>query len=80
MAATQRFHLILIKPTHYDADGYPIQWRHNWIASNSLACIHALALDCRERRVLGDATEIIVHAMDEICVWSCILVFIIFCC
>ena len=20
------FHLVLIKPTHYDDDGYPIQW------------------------------------------------------
>ncbi|VFN00432.1 MAG: Radical SAM superfamily enzyme YgiQ, UPF0313 family [Candidatus Kentron sp. G] len=62
-----RFHLILIKPTHYDDDGYPIQWRHNWIASNALACIYALALDCRDRAVLGPQTEIIVHARDEIC-------------
>jgi pyruvate-formate lyase-activating enzyme len=67
MAATQRFHLVLIKPTHYDADGYPIQWRHNWIASNSMDCLHAIAIDSRERRVLGDDTEIVVHAMDEIC-------------
>ncbi|MBT8421373.1 MAG: radical SAM protein, partial [Gammaproteobacteria bacterium] len=62
-----KFHLVLIKPTHYDNEGYPIQWRHNWIASNSLACIHALALDCRDRAVLGPQTEIVIHAMDEIC-------------
>jgi pyruvate-formate lyase-activating enzyme len=61
-----KFHLILLKPTHYDADSYPIQWQHNWIASNSLACINALALDCRERKVLGPDVEIVVHAMDEI--------------
>ncbi len=60
------FHLILIKPTHYDADGYPIQWRSNWIASNSLACLHALAADCRDRKVLGPEVEIVVYAMDEI--------------
>nr|VFJ45178.1 MAG: Radical SAM superfamily enzyme YgiQ, UPF0313 family [Candidatus Kentron sp. DK] len=61
-----KFHLILIKPTHYDDDGYPIRWRHNWIASNALACLHALAMDCRDRAVLGHETEIIVHTMDEI--------------
>jgi len=67
MAATpSRYHLILIKPTHYDVDGYPIQWHHNVIASNSLACLNALALDCRERRVLGEETEIVIHVMDEI--------------
>lgn len=60
------FHIILIKPTHYDSDGYPIQWRHNWIASNSLACIHALALDCQDRKILGDEVLIKIHAIDEI--------------
>jgi hypothetical protein len=65
--AITTFHLILIKPTHYDADGYPIQWLRNWIASNSLACLNALALDCRDRKVLGPEVKIEVHAMDEIC-------------
>jgi len=60
------FHIILIKPTHYNAEGYPIQWRQNWIVSNSLACIYALAMDCNFRKVLGPEVTIEVHAMDEI--------------
>jgi hypothetical protein len=37
------FHLVLIKPTHYDDDGYPIQWVKAAIPSNTLACLNGLA-------------------------------------
>jgi len=37
------FHLVLIKPTHYDDDGYPIQWIKAAIPSNTLACLNGLA-------------------------------------
>ena len=30
-------HLIAIKPTHYDDDGYPIRWLISAIPSNTLA-------------------------------------------
>ena len=30
-----KFHLILIKPTHYDDDGYPITWLRSHIPSNT---------------------------------------------
>ena len=40
-----RFHLVLIKPTHYDDDGYPIQWVKAVIPSNTLACLNGLAED-----------------------------------
>jgi hypothetical protein len=33
-------HLVLIKPTHYDDDGYPIQWLRSAIPSNTLACLN----------------------------------------
>ena len=56
------FHLVLIKPTHYDDDGYPLQWRRSIIPSNALACVHGLAEDCRERKVLGADVEIRIHA------------------
>ena len=46
------FHLILIKPTHYDDDGYPIQWLRSAIPSNTLACLNGIAEDCRRRQVL----------------------------
>ena len=61
----KRFSLILIKPSHYDDDGYVIQWLRSAIPSNTLACIYGLALDCKERRVLGDNVGIIIKALDE---------------
>ena len=60
------FKLVLIKPSHYDDDGYVIQWLRSAIPSNSLACA------LRPRRglrasgsVLGDDVEIDIHAFDE---------------
>jgi hypothetical protein len=61
----QLFHFVMIKPTHYDAEGYPIQWFRSAIPSNTLACLNALAEDARERRVLGGDVEIRLHAYDE---------------
>ena len=48
----QLFRLILIKPSHYDDDGYVIQWLRSPIPANSLACLYGLARDCRERQSL----------------------------
>jgi radical SAM superfamily enzyme YgiQ (UPF0313 family) len=63
--ARKRFTLILIKPSHYDDDGYVIQWLRSAIPSNTLAVINGLALDCQERRVLGDEVDIVIKALDE---------------
>jgi len=63
--SSKRFSLILIKPSHYDDDGYVIQWFRSAIPSNSLAVLNGLALDCKARRVLGDDVEIEVSAFDE---------------
>ena len=59
------FHFVMIKPSHYDDDGYVIQWARSYIPSNTLATLYGLALDCVERRVLGDAVEIKLSAYDE---------------
>ena len=64
-ASTQRFCLILIKPSHYDEDGYVIQWMRSSIPSNSLASIYGLAKDCAERRVLGPNVDLDIHVLDE---------------
>ncbi len=64
-AKTRRFHLTLIKPSHYDKDGYVIQWWKAWIPSNSLAALYALALDVDERKALGDGVDIEIDAYDE---------------
>src|SRR5688572_7725498 len=60
-----RFCLVLVKPSHYDEDGYVIQWLRSPIPSNSLASLYGLAKDCAERRVLGENVDIDIHAFDE---------------
>src|SRR5260370_34884356 len=65
MAGQQRFALILVKPSHYDNDGYVIQSIRSAVPSNSLAVVNGLALDCKQRRVLGDDVEIAITSMDE---------------
>jgi len=64
--ARRRFCLLLVKPSHYDEDGYVIQWVRSPVPSNSLAALYGLAKDCAERRVLGDDVDIEIHAFDEI--------------
>ena len=61
----RRFQLVLIKPSHYDADGYVIQWMRSSIPSNSLAAVYSLAADAAERQVLGSDVVIDITAMDE---------------
>ena len=62
---TKRFCLILVKPSHYDDDGYVIQWFRSTIPSNSLAAVFGLARDCAQRHVLGEDVEIEIHPFDE---------------
>ncbi|HKO42190.1 MAG TPA: radical SAM protein [Pyrinomonadaceae bacterium] len=61
----QRFSLVLIKPSHYDDDGYVIQWFRSAIPSNSLAVLYGLATECADQKVLGDEVELEIHAFDE---------------
>jgi hypothetical protein len=59
------FRLVLIKPSHYDNNGYVIQWVRSAIPSNSLASLHALAADCAARRLLGPDVRIEIEVYDE---------------
>ena len=61
----ERFLLELIKPSHYDDDGYVIQWWRGSVPSSSLANLYGLALDARERQVLGRDTQIELAVRDE---------------
>jgi radical SAM superfamily enzyme YgiQ (UPF0313 family) len=61
----RKFLVELIKPSHYDDNGYVIQWWRAVIPSNSLAALYGLALQAREQRVLGDEIEIEVEPLDE---------------
>jgi radical SAM superfamily enzyme YgiQ (UPF0313 family) len=60
-----RFQLILIKPSHYDNDGYVVQWLRSTMPSNSLAAVYSLAKGAAERELLGPDLPIDVLAMDE---------------
>jgi radical SAM family protein len=62
---TRRFQFVLIKPSHYDADGYVIQWMRSGIPSNSLAAVYALAQDAAQRQALGPDVSIDITAVDE---------------
>src|SRR5258707_6528649 len=65
MTARRRFQLVLIKPPHYDDDGYVIRWWRAMIPSNSLAAVYAIATDCAKRLVLGPDVAIDIEAIDE---------------
>jgi len=59
------FRVVLIKPSHYDDDGYVIQWLRSALPSNTLATMYGLTQDVNERKVLGDDVEIALDAYDE---------------
>jgi Fe-S oxidoreductase len=65
VAAKSRFQLILIKPSHYDDEGYVIRWWRAIIPSNSLAAVYSIAADCAERQVLGSDVDIDITVIDE---------------
>jgi len=62
---TTRFQVELIKPSHYDDDGYVIQWVKAWIPSNSLASLYGLARNANQAAALGAGVEILINAYDE---------------
>jgi radical SAM superfamily enzyme YgiQ (UPF0313 family) len=61
----RRFQLVLIKPSHYDDDGYVIRWWRAMTPSNSLAAVYGIAADCAARHVLGPDVDIDIEVIDE---------------
>ena len=59
------FRIILVKPSHYDDDGYVIQWRLSTIPSNSLASVYGLLAGCAGEQALGPDVDIEIEAYDE---------------
>ncbi len=62
----RKFLVELIKPSHYDADGYVIQWAKAWIPSNSLACLYGITQKLAADKVLGEDVEIVINPCDEV--------------
>jgi radical SAM superfamily enzyme YgiQ (UPF0313 family) len=63
--AGRSFHIVLVKPSHYDTDGYVIQWRRSMIPSTSLTSLHGLIADCAAAKVLGPDVDISLEIYDE---------------
>jgi hypothetical protein len=61
----RRFKIVLIVPSHYDDDGYVIQWLRSMIPSNSLASVYGLLNECADAKVLGRDVDIEVDPYDE---------------
>ena len=51
-----RFPVFLIKPSHYDDDGYVIRWMRSVIPSNTLATMYGLMKIPQTRFQLGEST------------------------
>ena len=65
IADNRRFVLFLIKPSHYDEDGYVIQWRRSALPSNSLACLYGIAADAIGSGALGPEIDAEIFPIDE---------------
>lgn len=65
MGQRNRFTFVMIKPSHYDDDGYVIQWVRSAIPSNTLAALYGIAEDCAAREVLGAGVDIDLVPIDE---------------
>src|SRR5437667_6830073 len=63
--ARRRFQLLLVKPSHYDDDGYVIRWWRAMIPSNSLAAVYESAADCAELYFFKQKTAYEIEVIDE---------------
>jgi radical SAM superfamily enzyme YgiQ (UPF0313 family) len=63
--ARKRFRIVLVKPSHYDDDGYVIRWYRSPMPANSLASVFGLLDDCAQRKILGPDVDIEIAAIDE---------------
>jgi radical SAM superfamily enzyme YgiQ (UPF0313 family) len=58
-------HIVLLKPSKYDDDGYVLRHWCGVLPSNTLACLYALSEDVKRRRVLGEDLNITIELLDE---------------
>src|ERR671923_1092078 len=58
-------HVVLLKPSKYDDDGYILRHWRGVLPSNTLACLYALTEDVRRRRALREDLDVTVELLDE---------------
>ena len=61
--AKPRFRLVMVKPSHYDDEGYVIQWLRSPIPANSMACLYGLAESAQAAGTLPVDLDLV--AFDE---------------
>ncbi|MEO5657997.1 MAG: radical SAM protein, partial [Nitrospiria bacterium] len=59
------FRVVLIKPSHYDDDGYVIRWLRSCIPSNTLACLYTITEAVGTSQRLGDGVKLVIDVYDE---------------
>ncbi len=64
LQSQKKFHIVLIKPSKYDDNGYVIRFWKGVLPSNTLNVLHGLTEDVRTRGVFGDL-PIEVTTFDE---------------
>ena len=57
--------LYLIKPSHYDDDGYVVRHWRGILPSNTLACLAGLTEYVVSQKRLGDSLKVNIHVLDE---------------
>lgn len=58
-------HVVLLKPSKYDDDGYVLRHWRGVLPSNTLACLYALTEDVKRRRALREDLELTSELLDE---------------
>lgn len=60
----RRLHIVFIKPSKYDDDGYVMRHFRGVLPSNTLACLYGLTEEVRRQKILGEV-EIAITLLDE---------------
>ncbi|MFH1572673.1 MAG: radical SAM protein, partial [Acidobacteriota bacterium] len=57
--------IVLIRPSKYDDEGWVIRHFRGVLPSNTLACLHALSEDVKQRQLLGAGVRVRVQTYDD---------------
>ncbi len=58
-------HVVLLKPSKYDDDGYVLRHWRGVLPSNTLACLYALSEDVKRRQALRPGLDLSIELLDE---------------
>jgi hypothetical protein len=60
----RRLHIVFIKPSKYDDEGYVMRHFRGVLPSNTLACLYGLTEEVKRQKILGEV-EIDITLLDE---------------